>query len=77
MGLQSLNFLQYFGQFQSFAAFSTFLPFISMLALSAFVVGFWRYDPPGVAAQAPTMVKVEEQVTRSVSILLRRLFQRA
>ena len=76
VGLQSLNFLQYFGQFQSFQSFSTFVPFIYMLALSTFVVGFWRYDPPGVSVDGVRMMKVEALFERSISILLRRLFEK-
>ena len=76
VGLQSLNFLEYFGQFLSFQSFSALVPFIYMLALSTFVAGFWRYDPPSVSAEAPRMMKVESLFARSMSILLRRLFEK-
>ena len=76
VGLQSLNFLEYFSQALAPQSFQSLVPGIYMLALSTLVVGFWRYDPMIVAADSATMVRVESSFIQSMSILLRRLFER-
>ena len=77
VGLQSLNFLQYFGKFQSFQSFRTFVPLIYTLALSTFAVGLWRYDPPRFSAEDAVRIRrLESSLIRSMATLLRRLFAR-
>ena len=76
VGLQSLNFLQYFSQAVSPQSFSNLVPFIFMLALSTLVVGFWRYDPIEFSADSAAIVRVENSLIRSVSMLLGRLFEK-
>ena len=76
VGLQLLNLLQHFGQFLSCQSFLNLVPFIYMLALSTIVVGFWRYDPPAVLVDTDKIMRVETSFVRSMSILLRSLFER-